>query len=740
MDIEPGTPTIVPSRPTARHTRLRWAARVTALGVVTAAVTVGVNGMVGTPSASAEGLRPFDDCDAVHEWYTTAFEPYLAQASGIGQVWLTRGAMSDAVDGAVPMAAGAEGTVETQSRAADTDSAVGNGGTGTNLQEAGVDEPDTMKTRDGLLVTTVGDEVVTIDVSGDEPRRLGAVTVPGLGAGFGGGIAYDTGMALPGGGVVQPGVAPDIAPPVEVPDQAGTAELLLVGDRAVVLAQGWLATEKPDDGQDGDTQDSNIQPDQMRRQWNPGTPTTVVTVVDLADPSEPTVVSSTETEGQYVSARLTDDAVRLVTTTGMPAVPLPDTGTAQYDANGMVDPAWQREWVKSSRAALAEASGDDFLPRRVVRSPSGEVVSTAPAFDCAALSHPEDQSGLGTVTVTTLDPMADGGDLTVDATGVSADGDMVYASTDRLYVATTRGGWGIWDGGVQGPDSGITTELHGFDTTSTDGTPYLASGEVEGWLLGRWALSAEDGMLRVATTRDGPVAGQGQDVQPQAPGTDSAVTILAEGDGTLEQVGQVTGLGKGEQIRAVRWFGDTATVVTFRQTDPLYVVDLSDPAKPTVTGELKVPGYSAYLHPIGDDVLLGVGQDATETGQTTGMQVSTFDIGDPTKPTRLDALSQPNTWTEVESDSRQFSYLPDQRLALMPMQDWEGRSGVQTVSVSQDGKLAVAASHQFGGYDYVQRAMVTGDDTLVVLVASEKGPHLAQLDLATLSETGTLDL
>ena len=319
------------------------------------------------------------------------------------------------------------------------------------------------------------------------------------------------------------------------------------------------------------------------------------------------MVSSTETEGQYVSARLTDDAVRLVTTTGMPAVPLPDTGTAQYDANGMVDPAWQREWVKSSRAALAEASGDDFLPRRVVRSPSGEVVSTAPAFDCAALSHPEDQSGLGTVTVTTLDPMADGDDLTVDATGVSADGDMVYASTDRLYVATTRGGWGIWDGGVQGPDSGITTELHGFDTTSTDGTPYLASGEVEGWLLGRWALSAEDGMLRVATTRDGPVAGQGQDVQPQAPGTDSAVTILAEGDGTLEQVGQVTGLGKGEQIRAVRWFGDTATVVTFRQTDPLYVVDLSDPAKPTVTGELKVPGYSAYLHPIGDDVLLGVG-------------------------------------------------------------------------------------------------------------------------------------
>lgn len=731
MDIEPGPTTIIPSSPTARSTRLRWAARVTALGVATAAVAVGVNGLVGTPSASAAGLRPFDDCDAVHEWYTTAFEPYLAQVSGSGHVWLSPGAFGADGGFAMPAAGAAEESAASpQSRAADTDQAVGNGGTGTNLQEAGVDEPDTMKTRDGLLVTTVGDEVVVVDVSGDRPRRLGAVAIPGLGAGLGGGIAWG------GAGGTRPGVPmPDMMPaPVEVPDQAGTAELLLVGDRAVVLAQGWLAAE----GQGTGDQDNSSSFDRMMPPWNPGTPTTVVTVVDLSDPSEPTVVSSTETEGQYVSARLTDEAVRLVTTTGMPAIRLPYGGTAQYDANGMVDPQWQREWVKASRAALAAAPGEDFLPRRVVRDASGDVVSTAPAFGCAALAHPEKQSGLGTVTVTTLDPMSDGDDPTVDATAVSADGDLVYASTDRLYVATTRGGWMAWGMGLRGGPSETTTELHGFDTTSTDDTSYLASGEVEGWLLGRWALSAEDGMLRVATTRNGPASG-GQGAQ-QVPDTDSAVTVLAERDGTLEQVGQVTGLGKGEQIRAVRWFGDTATVVTFRQTDPLYVVDLSDPAKPAVTGELKVPGYSAYLHPVGDDVLLGVGQDATEDGMTTGVQVSTFDIGDPSKPTRLDALSQRNTWTEVENDSRQFSYLPDQRLALMPIQDQQGGSGVQTVSVSLDGMLDVAASHRFGGYDYVQRAMVTGDDTLVVLVAGEKGPQLAQLDLETLSETGTLNL
>ena len=84
------------------------------------------------------------------------------------------------------------------------------------------------------------------------------------------------------------------------------------------------------------------------------------------------------------------------------------------------------------------------------------------------------------------------------------------------------------------------------------------------------------------------------------------------------QVGSVGGLGRGERIYAVRYIGDTGFVVTFRQVDPLYTLDLSDPKAPRVAGELKVPGYSAYLHPLGDGLLLGVGQDATEQGRADG--------------------------------------------------------------------------------------------------------------------------
>ena len=102
-------------------------------------------------------------------------------------------------------------------------------------------------------------------------------------------------------------------------------------------------------------------------------------------------------------------------------------------------------------------------------------------------------------------------------------------------------------------------------------------------------------------------------------------------------------------------------------------------------------------------------------------------------------MSQSNTWTEVENDSRQFSYVPDRRLALLPLQDHRG-SAVQTWRVADDGSLSVAATHHFGAYDWMQRAMVTGDDSVVALVASEDGPQLVSLDLKNLSATGTLDL
>lgn len=194
----------------------------------------------------------------------------------------------------------------------------------------------------------------------------------------------------------------------------------------------------------------------------------------------------------------------------------------------------------------------------------------------------------------------------------------------------------------------------------------------------RWSFSEYDGYLRVATTH-------GKPWQPTATG----VRVLAERDGELTVVGAVGGIGKGEDVKAVRWFGDVAVVVTFRQVDPLYTLDLSSPRNPRVVGELKIPGFSAYLHPVGDDLLLGVGQGQNSRGWGWGAQVSTFDLGDLGHPRRLDVagLGAPGR-SPVGRNAHTFTYLPEQRLALVPVNSLRlGSPRLAIVYVGADGAL-----------------------------------------------------
>jgi len=280
------------------------------------------------------------------------------------------------------------------------------------------------------------------------------------------------------------------------------------------------------------------------------------------------------------------------------------------------------------------------------------------------------------------------------------------------------------------PDE-VTTELHGFDTSSANATRYLGSGSVPGYVLGRWALSSHEGALRVATTRQPPWNGE------QSGATSSMVVKLEERDGALLETGRVGGLGKTEQIRAVRYFGDIAAVVTFRQTDPLYLLDLS--GKPKVLGELKVPGFSTYLHPLGDDLLLGLGQDATEDGTVTGMQVSVFDISDLSKPAQVDRLRLGNGYTPALDDSRAFTYDPDRRLATFAFNAYDPASKVGEVStalgisVDEDGTLREAGRMQIQSGAWSARVLVDDDHLYAV---GETGVVAGDAD--TMQRTGTL--
>jgi uncharacterized secreted protein with C-terminal beta-propeller domain len=146
----------------------------------------------------------------------------------------------------------------------------------------------------------------------------------------------------------------------------------------------------------------------------------------------------------------------------------------------------------------------------------------------------------------------------------------------------------------------------------------------------------------------------------------SYVTALVEQGGKLVPVGRVEGLGRGERVYAVRFAGELGYVVTFRQTDPLYTVDLSRPARPAVRGALELPGYSAYLHPVGPSLMLGVGQGGNWVGTLSGVQLSLFDVSDARKPRRVAHSSAQKGSSSVETDHRAFLYWPPRKLAIVP--------------------------------------------------------------------------
>jgi uncharacterized secreted protein with C-terminal beta-propeller domain len=320
------------------------------------------------------------------------------------------------------------------------------------------------------------------------------------------------------------------------------------------------------------------------------------------------------------------------------------------------------------------------------------------------------------VTVLTVDPRR--GLDPVDRDVVVADAGDVYASPSGLYVSTAS--WGPADA----PAS--STAIHRFDIADPVRTRYAGSGRVDGTLLGQWAMSEHDGVLRVASTAEAAWDARGREVRP----SEGVVTTLRVRDDALVPLGRLAGLGRGERVVGVRFAGAVGYVVTFRQTDPLWVVDLLDPAAPRVRGALKVPGYSAHLQPVGDGLLLGVGQDADPRGRTLGTKFSLFGVADPARPRELATLRLDGAWSEAEHDHQAILWWAPERLLVVPVTGAESggsravamRVGADTVT--QAGSLGRPARRD--GWDPpATRTLVAGGSLVTVW---EDGVGAAALD------------
>ena len=362
--------------------------------------------------------------------------------------------------------------------------------------------------------------------------------------------------------------------------------------------------------------------------------------IDVRDPAAPRIARTMTAPGRYVTARLTGGTARVVLSS--PAA-LPD------------------EPVADTPPGVSA-----FVPRTVLRSRITKRTFRRQLVPCANVRHPRAYAGNDLLTVLSVD--LDRGLFDVDRDAVMAGAQVVYASATGLYVASQKAAR-IRAGDVP---EGMRTEIHRFDTTAAGQTTYASSGSVAGFVLNQYALSEHDGALRVATTEEPQWVGPDAAARP----SESAVSVLEERGTRLEQVGRVGGLGRGERIYAVRFIGEAGYLVTFRQVDPLYTLDLRDHTAPRVVGELKITGYSAYLHPIGDDLLLGVGQEATETGMRLGAQVSVFDVSNPADPTRLhQQLLGAGGSSQAEVDPHAFLWWPARKLALLPYETWRAAGG-----------------------------------------------------------------
>jgi hypothetical protein len=203
------------------------------------------------------------------------------------------------------------------------------------------------------------------------------------------------------------------------------------------------------------------------------------------------------------------------------------------------------------------------------------------------------------------------------------------------------------------------SHLHTFDLAADPAIPiYRASGTVPGSILNQFSIDEHEGHIRVATTDQlyNPSTYESEQL--------NHVFVLAEQGSTLAVTGSIEGLAPGERIYSTRFLGDKGYVVTFRQVDPLFALDLSDPTAPAVLGELKIPGFSEYMHPLDEAHLLTIGQN-----EDRSLALQIFDVSDPVHPKQMHKYAFSGSewgYSEAQSNHKAFTYYPSRKLLAFP--------------------------------------------------------------------------
>lgn len=401
---------------------------------------------------------------------------------------------------------------------------------------------------------------------------------------------------------------------------------------------------------------------------------TKITVLDI-EGAQAQIAKEFYFEGSYTSSRRVENQVRTILTGGAHG---PLLTYWPENATGSETPAQLEAMFEALRAEnvtrINQATYQDWLPYRFAKDGADiDVLQTS----CDSYHVPTEGStayGLTQVESIDLNNLAQ---APREAAIVGAV-DTVYSSSESIYLAARA--WNdpsVFYQNTDLPRSVTSTHIHKFDLTADPGLPqYVATGTVSGQVKNQFSLDEKDGKLRIATTD--------QIVSSESWQSYNHLFVMAAQGADLTPVGSLVGLAPGEQIYSTRFVGDRGYIVTFRQVDPLFVIDLSNPTAPSVMAELKIPGFSEYMHPIDENHLLTIGQDATSEGQVTGLALQIFDVTQAGAPALLHKHVFTGTdygYSEAEYNHKAFNYYGQLGLLAFPFVGYDGQNGTMKSSL-----------------------------------------------------------
>ena len=478
----------------------------------------------------------------------------------------------------------------------------------TNVQETGVDESDKAKT-DGRFIFTTGDREIRIT-----DTHAGALK------------------------------------PVSRMEIKGHVDsLYLYGSTLIVLYTPENGAGDSWSGKD-EFGAADIRMDMGMPYWIPVNAEIGIRIIDVTDPETPLTLKDFQMDGYLVSSRLTGGRLHVVSQF-FPDIPRIDVW---YDGSAE-DRAAASD---ANKRTLADLTLDDMIPGFQEFDDAGFMTDTGRLVATKDFLRPENPDGGSIVSITTVDMQ----DLSheIESVGFIADVHHVYASTQNLYlVSTAYNMMPLMERAAMAMEN--ETRIYRFDLTAPT-VAYAAFGTVPGRVLNQFSLGEYEDVLRIATSTGNTWDGSAE----------NHVFCLMKEDETLTIIGRLEGLVPGERLYASRFIGDKGFLVTFVEIDPLFTLDLSDPRDPKAVGELKVPGYSTYIHPLGADYLLTIGKDSIfENGSIwyQGLQLSIFDIRDFADPKLIATQKIGDRGTESEAlyNHKAFTFWADQNLLALPV-------------------------------------------------------------------------